>query len=155
MSDLSGLDMLVVLFVVSFALDRIVTGILFVLSWVQPWARLVPDPRTVKLTEDRVAAERRSQLAYFAIAAVLAILVLGIWGDVRLFKGLNQSIPAPLDVLVTAVILIGGSEFVGKLLQFGGVGSAEAASSTPVEITGRLIIEDSSERITTDSSPDI
>ena len=154
MSNISGLDMIVVLFVVSFALDRVVNGILFVLSWVKPWARLVPDPRTVEPAEDKVAAERRFKLAYFAVAAALAILAMGIWGNVRLFQGLNQSVPATLDILVTAVILIGGSDFIGKLLQLGGLGSDDAASSRPVEITGKLILEDSGKRIDTDSSTD-
>ena len=59
MSNISGLDMIVVLFVVSFALDRVVNGILFALSWLKPWARFLPDPRKVESAEDKVAAERR------------------------------------------------------------------------------------------------
>ena len=37
-----GLNVIAVLIIASFAIDRIVAGLLFILSWVEPWAKAFP-----------------------------------------------------------------------------------------------------------------
>lgn len=147
MNDVTGTDMLVILFVVAFGLDRVVAGTLFALSFLGPWARRFPEPHTMADLDGRKAAERRLKLVYFALALVLAAGALALWGNVRLFAALGLSVPMVLDVAVTGLILVGGSDFIGRLVQISGLGNGgQAAVSRPVEITGRLILEDSSAR---------
>ena len=77
---MNGINAIVIIIIASFAIDRIVMGLLFILSFIRPWSRLFPDPEIVDEQAKRVAAEKKLKLIRFCFAAVLGILVLAGYG---------------------------------------------------------------------------
>ncbi|HEY2988552.1 MAG TPA: hypothetical protein VGL11_12555 [Candidatus Binatia bacterium] len=136
-------NVLVLIFVVSFVIDRAVTGLLFMLSYDASWnrlARFFPDPRVMEDTRSRVRAEGKQKLAYFAFSILFAIVVLVYFGEIRILKALGYE--TRLDFIVTAVALIAGADVLAKVLEMSGMGGKEAATPRPIEITGSLVIEE-------------
>jgi len=136
-------NVLVLVFVVSFVIDRAVAGLLFMMSYDASWnplARWFPDPRVMEDTASRVRAEGRQKLAYFVLSFLFAIVVLVYFGEIRILKALGYQ--TPLDFIVTAVALIAGADVLAKVLDLSGVGGKEAASPRPIEITGTLVLEE-------------
>ncbi|MEE8623940.1 MAG: hypothetical protein ACE10H_10480 [Candidatus Binatia bacterium] len=142
MTNIGGMNVIVLVIVVSFAIDRIVTGILFSLSFLEAWNSRFRDPRTVQDITQRVRAENIQKLSYFVFAAILAIIVLAFFGNIRILQALNaEDISPVLDIALTGFILVGGSDFLGKLLQMSGVYGGQESVSRPIEISGRLVLE--------------
>jgi hypothetical protein len=136
-------NVLVLIFVVSFVIDRAVTGLLFLLSYNTSWnrlARFFPDPRIMEDARTRMQAERREKLAYFVLSLLFAIVVLVYFGDIRILKALGHE--TRLDFIVTAVALIAGADVLAKVLDMSGIGGKEAPAPRPIEITGSLVIEE-------------
>lgn len=147
MTDVGGVNIIILVFIVSFAIDRIVHGVLFALSLIGPWRRRFPEPHTVGEFAERAAAERRQKLVYVVLAAILAIGVLAYFGNIRILQGLNVLVDPVLDIFVTGLVLIGGSDFVGRLLEMSGAyGGERSAAGRPIEITGTLTLQDNAER---------
>lgn len=140
-----GVGALALVFIASFGIDRIVTGTLFALSFFKPWARFLPEPRTVSGSGPRERAERHYKLVYFLFAAVLGIGVLAYFGQVRIFAalGFDQTNPL-LDAVITGLILVAGADRISQLVDItkkaGPRGLAEPASP-PIEVTGKLVLE--------------
>ncbi len=141
---IGGGNIIALLFILSFAIDRVVYGLLYILSWLRPWRRLMPDPKTVQDTDARERAIRKQKLVYFVLAGVLAIVILvhGKLAGVGVFSAIGTDVPDYLEIIVTALVLIGGSDFIGKLVNVTGSSGIESAS-TPIEITGSIKLEDS------------
>lgn len=147
MTDVGGVNVIILVFIVSFAIDRVVNGALFVLSLIGPWRRRFPDVRTVTEPAERAVAEQRHKLLYVVLAAILAIGVLAYFGKIRILQGLNVSVDPVLDIVVTGLILIGGSDFVGRLLDMSGAyGGEKSMAGRPIEVTGTLTLQDNSDR---------
>ncbi len=151
--QIDGVTGIAVILIGSFAIDRIVTGTLFLLSFVRPWAQRFPDPATVDDRVARVKAEKKQQLAYFVLAGTLAIPILAGYGGVQLFSQLGfQDVHWLLDTVFTGLILVGGADRVSLFLR----GSAEAGGGSsaprPVEINGRLVLEGGSIQGTSEGS---
>ncbi|HEX9867647.1 MAG TPA: hypothetical protein VGC99_03455 [Candidatus Tectomicrobia bacterium] len=140
--NIGGVNVIVLIFVVSFGIDRIVTGILFLLSYVGPWSQAFPEPVTIRDTLARTKAEKKQKLAYFVFAGVLSLGVIATFGKVRIFDALGYT-PANdiLDIIVTGIILTAGSDCIAKLLDMSGFGGVETSPPRPIEVTGRLILE--------------
>lgn len=141
MNSIGGVSVLVMILLLSFAIDRVVKAVLFLLSFVAPWKRRVPDPLTIEDPVKGAKAEKTQKLVYYAFAGFLGIIVIALYGDVRVLKGLGYDVKKVLDILATGTVLIGGSDFIGKLLQMSGVGSGAESSKQPIEITGKLILD--------------
>jgi hypothetical protein len=146
----SGFSILVFIFILSLVLDRVVKAMLFLLSFVKFWAKLFPDPRVVDDNKKKVRAEKMQKLLYAVLVGSLGAFIVTMSDDVRLIKllliGRGEENPSELlDIIVTTVTLIGGSDLIGKLLQVSGISDigAGAASATPkpIEITGKLVLE--------------
>jgi hypothetical protein len=136
-------NVLVLILVVSFVIDRAVTGLLFMLSYDGPWnpfARLFPDPRIMEDTRSRVRAEARQKLAYFIFSLLFAIVVVVYYGEIRILKGLGYQ--TNLDFIVTVVALIAGADVLARVLDMSGIGGKEAPAARPIEITGSLVLEE-------------
>src|SRR5262249_29488876 len=67
---MGGVSVIAVVLLLSFGIDRLVTGILFVLSWSKRWRELCPDPAEAADAQERVAAERKQKTAYFVFAGL-------------------------------------------------------------------------------------
>ncbi len=141
---IDGVSAIAVILIASFAIDRIVTGILFMLSFLKPWTRFFPDPTTITDAAERLATEKKHKFLYFGLAGILSIGVLAGYGGVRIFKVVAfPGIDPVLDTIVTGLILVAGSDRIATLINLGGASGAErsAPASQPIEITGKLILE--------------
>lgn len=147
---IGGISVLVLIVILAFAIDRVTRAILFLLSLAGWWARLVPDPRLLQDRVQVVAAERRQTLAYAVLLGVLAVLAVVTNDDVRILAALmgraEEDRPsAILDMVVTMIVLVGGSDLLSRVLQVAGTGGGGGAAGTgaaqPVEVTGRITLE--------------
>ena len=141
---IDGVSAIAVILIASFGIDRIVMGLLFILSFMKPWDRVLPDPLTVQDTVERAKAEKKQKLLYFVCAGVLGGLVLAFFGEVRIVRALGfDKINYVLDSIMTGLILMAGADRVAETLKMmPGATSIEKSGSRPIEITGRLILED-------------
>jgi hypothetical protein len=71
---------------------------------------------------------------------VLVLLVVSLSPQIRILNALNMEAPHALDVALTCLVLVAGSDRIGELLKGGA--SAET-SSKPVEIKGRIQLVES------------
>ena len=84
-------------------------------------------------------------LVYFRLALLFGVGVLAFYGDVRVFRALGVTDIHPiLDAVVTGLVLVGGSDLVAKVMGITGLASAEASAPRPIEVTGRLVLDDRS-----------
>ena len=151
MATIDGVSALAVIVIASFAIDRITTGALFVLSFIPAWVRWFPDPQLIVKKDEiaRARAEKQQKLLYFGVAALLALPLLGWFGGVRIFSviGFPQIDPV-LDTVVTGLILVAGSDRIAGLLKTAGVTDAAAKTeSQPIQITGKLVLEEESSKV--------
>lgn len=153
---MSGVSVLILMMLLSFAIDRVVRAILFLLSFVPFWKRIAPDPRQAENTKAEISAENRQKLIYAIMAVVLGALLAVVYSDIRLIENLrlveslmanNQNTKPILDVIVTVMVLAGGADLLGRLLQISGIGGVGAGvpsgKTEPIEVTGKLILESS------------
>jgi hypothetical protein len=143
MTRVDGFSAIALVLVVSFAIDRLVRGLLFVLSYSSAWSRQFPDP-AFNNGPISAEAERNRRLIYFVLAGSLGMIALGWVGQVRILSALGfTNVNRWLDILVTGLILAGGAERTEQVLKSLGASgpSTEAASKEPIEIRGKLTIE--------------
>jgi hypothetical protein len=137
---MGGVSVVALMLLLSFGIDRIVAGILFVLSWSEKWRSLCPDPAEATDPHERAVAERKQKTAYFILAAafsvgLLAMVGKGVFTDMGFARG-------PLDVLLTALIVMGGAERVSAFSALLHPGAEAQASEPPLHITGTLTLEE-------------
>jgi cytochrome b561 len=142
-----GVNAIAVILIASFAVDRTVNGILFLLSFVKPWSRRFPDPDLVKDPMERIVADKKRKLLYFVFGITLAVVVLGYLGDIRLmdyvgFHNTNKY----LDMILTGLVVVAGADRVMPLLGMKTPAAASpetASASTPkqIEVIGKLSLE--------------
>jgi hypothetical protein len=137
--DLGGISVIAFVLLLSFAIDRVVNGLLFALSYSKHWRRICPDPIRVPEGTERALAERAQKVAFFCFAAVFSGVVLWMVG-----RGILHQVgfaEGPLDLFMTGLILIGGAERVSQFTK--SFASAPAVThEAPVEIKGTLMLEE-------------
>src|SRR3989338_4918362 len=102
---MAGVSVLVLILVLSFAIDRAAKAVLFLSSLFRgPWSRWLPEPQTLDDVDGRGRAEKMQTLAYYVLAGIRALGVLAGFG---------------------------GGEAKGQ----------------PLEITGKLILEDRARKV--------
>ncbi len=163
---MDGVTAIAVIVIASFAIDRIATGSLFLLSFIKPWTRFFPDPATIKddggrsktkaalilpagvqattvrkRDIDRPTAEKRLKLAYHVLASILGIGVLAGLGKIWIFTAVGFPVPGILDAIVTGLILVAGADRLAAIIKMPGAPGVEKSEPRPIEITGRLILE--------------
>jgi hypothetical protein len=141
MQRIDGISAVAVVLIASFAVDRIVTGILFLFSFSKWWRSHFPDPALQPEGEARERAARKSKLVFFFFAALLAIPLLAGFGQIRILAALGFATDPYLDIAITGLILVGGSDRVSELLKLRGPGE-EKAEPKPITVTGKLVIEE-------------
>ena len=92
-------NVLVLILVASFAIDRIVSGLLFLMSFNKAWTRRFPDPALIEEGVKRTRAENKQKLIYFTLAGVLGIGLLSGFGNIRILAALGVQ-PKPETVVV-------------------------------------------------------
>ena len=142
---IDGVSAVLVILIASFAIDRGVTAILFVLDSIG--VLRFPDPETGDDAAARASVTRRLKWWRFGFSAVFAGGVLAWFGNVHLMAAVGFPTVNPyVDVLITTVILVGGSDRVTDILKATGMphGGGVESARQPIEITGKLVLEDSS-----------
>lgn len=145
--QLDGISVIAVILIISFGVDRIVTGFFFLMSFFKPWSRYFPDPEMIEDRNKRVRMEKRYKLAYFTLAAILSGLVIAYLGNVRILASLGYNTNIILDSVLTGLILIAGADRVADFLKsMPGISAAgtkpgEQAPAQPIKVSGKLIIE--------------
>lgn len=146
--SIGGVSVMVLILVLSFAIERVVKAVLFLSSLFNgPWTRWLADPLTVEDPANRAKAEKRQSLAYYVLAGLIGLVVLAGFGNIRVIKALGYDASMYVDWFITGIVLIGGSDFVGKLIQLSGLGGGTEPKNQPLEITGKLILENSAKKI--------
>ena len=136
-----GINAIALVLIASFAIDRIVTGILFLLAYSPTWRKRYPDPATVDDIH-RAHAERTQKVTYALLAGLVGLLVAWL-GQVRVLAALGVPTVAALDIVVSTLVFMGGSDQVSVLVKGAGVGSrsGKASSPEPIQIKGSLTLE--------------
>ncbi|MBI3472041.1 MAG: hypothetical protein HY013_11855 [Candidatus Solibacter usitatus] len=129
MKQFDGVSAIALILIASFAIDRVVTAVLFLLAWVG-WA---PDP---------AVDERKYKLIYFLLGGVLGIFVLAHFGQVRVLTALGITIDTYLDTGLTGIVLVGGADRIAGLLKVPGA-APQKEEPQPMVITGKLVLEES------------
>lgn len=135
-SRIDGLSILVLFLIASFVVDRLVRALMFGLSYFAFWRKLAP-----------AKSERKQQVAYFALASGLAVIVLSWAGNIRMLAALGFAQVHPiLDTLFTGLLLVAGADRTEMLLKAVGAGSTPEGggpqTAGPVEIKGEIVLVD-------------
>ena len=132
-----GVSVTAMMALAAFAVERVTTGILFLLSCWTLWRQEYPDPESLTNPDQIARAKRKSKLAYFVLAGALVLVVVTRSPEIRILHALNLEASSMLDIALTCLVLIAGSDRIGDFLKGEGSGGAEKASK-PVEIVGRV-----------------
>src|SRR2546422_5875347 len=117
---IDGVSAIAVIVIVAFAIERMVTGVLFALSFFKFWTRTFPDPMMIPDAIERAHAEKKQKLIYFVLASLLGVL-FARYGGVRIFEALGfTNIPVFLDTVVTALIWVAGSARIAAIVHMPG-----------------------------------
>lgn len=144
-----GINLLTILLIAAFAIERVSAGILFLMQLFH----LIGDPDLVEDTTQRAHAKRRYTLYHFAVSGILVVFVLLYMGDFRFLDALGlgnradlSRVPVFVDRLLLAVVLVGGAEQMSAFLKMVGApgGGMREAGAQPVEVSGKLIVEEPS-----------
>ena len=133
--------------IASFVIDRVAGGVFFLLSLFGFWNRRFPDPAAIQDASLKLAAQKRQKLVYYSFVAALAAAIV-IQFDLRVLQALQLEVftPAPWqDSLFSILVLMGGSDQIAALLKSPHAGKAVevAPAQQPIEVTGRLTLDDS------------
>jgi hypothetical protein len=132
-----GVSVTAMMALAAFAVERVTTGILFLLSCWGAWRAEYPDPGSLTNSEQIGRAKRKSKLAYFILASALVLVVVKWSPEIRILHALNLDASPVLDIALTCLVLVAGSDRIGDFLKGEGGAGAEKASK-PVEIVGRV-----------------
>ncbi len=104
-----------------------------------------PDPGLATKPVERHKLTRRRKLVYYILAGILGVVLLGFYGDIRIFRALGfGQTNETLDSLMTGLILVAGADRIPawlKLTAEGGASGGGGAEAVPIEITGRIVLE--------------
>jgi hypothetical protein len=138
---LDGISAIAVLLIAAFAIDRIVTAILFLLGFIPAWSRTFSD-------------DKRAKLIYFVFAAVFSGGVVVALSGMRTVDATGQAGSGILyalgfkqhwiDVVLTMLILMGGAERISEVLKNVDASKAGSDKPAPIEITGKLTLDEGS-----------
>jgi hypothetical protein len=122
----------------AFAIDRIVSAILFVLLY----AHILSDPGE-KTGADQIATDRNYKLVYFSASLVLVLIVLLGFPDIRILEAMGSRGNArELDFMLTGIVLLGGAERLGAWMKTEGTESGAGSGEPPIQVKGTLTLED-------------
>src|SRR5215471_16284266 len=93
----------------AFAIDRIVTALLFLLDLIPSWKRAFPDPVLAADASARIAAEKKLKLVYFAFAIPIGVILVRAYPAALLLKALGITAGVWADRLFTLLVLVGGA----------------------------------------------
>ena len=138
--------------IAAFLIDWIISGFFFLMSFSVRWRKMMPDPALITDPEGRASATRKQKLIYSIIAGTLGTVVIAGYLEIRLLalmglvkmNSVTNSFEHPLlDTLLTGLIFMGGADQIADALKMiGGASVYEKSASKPIEITGKLVLEE-------------
>jgi len=134
-----GVKVVAVLLVLSFAIERLATGLLFALSFLRQWTKLFPDPALLD-PPSKVAVQKRLVLVHFTFTAAMAIAGLWMFPSVRVLGILGLQPDAELDALLTGLVLVPGADRIADALK-GQAAGLPRPEPPPIKVTGTLTLE--------------
>jgi hypothetical protein len=120
--------------IAAFAIDRFVSAFLFLISYRWKWA----DPVSIEGT-GHIQAEKTYKLAYFSLAAALALAVF-LKGNLSVFAALGFQRSELLDAIITTLVIVGGTDRVAALLNGPSLDKTHQPESQPVRIAGTVTL---------------
>jgi hypothetical protein len=141
---IDGISAIAAILIASFAIDRVTSGLLAFAAYLRRRKPSVLRAGTREAFDALVEDERDSRVPYFVIAGVLGAVVLGWFGQVRVLGALGFLAVNPyLDALITGLVLMIGADRASDLLKRLDVpmGDSMKKSSAPIEVTGKLVLE--------------
>jgi len=137
-----GVGAIAVILIASFAIDRTVTAVLYLLSYVPLWDRYFPDPIRKVDAVERAVAEKRLKLPYYVLAGLLGIVVLAGYGKVGILTALlGEGVNRTLDTILTGLTVVAGADRVAAILERQGREPSAASAPRPLEVSGRLVLD--------------
>lgn len=136
-----GMSVMAVMLIAAFASDSVVRAAMFLLAFNPGWARAFAAPDRVSDPNLRASAERRQKLVYLLGAGVFAVVLLVGYKQLRLLQAFDVGAPPVIDAVVTALVLVGGADRVGQILNLSESPAPEAATQS-LEITGTLVLDE-------------
>lgn len=91
--------------------------------------------------------KNRLLLVYTVLVATIAGTAIWMFPELRIIEMLaGPRTHELIDIIVTVIVVMGGSDLVGRLVQVSGIGEAITTSpassrNEPIEINGRLVLE--------------
>jgi len=135
---LDGISTTALIALAAFAVDRIVSALLFTLLYIH----VLADP-DAKSGSDQIAAARTYKLAYFIASLILVVLLLQSFSSIRILAAMGLRGDAPLlDEILTGIVLLGGTERLGEWMKSDGAESGAASTEQPIQVTGKLTLDD-------------
>ena len=135
----------------SFAIDRAVAGLFFLLSYSSDLRKIL-DPSTFSDPEKEAGAMRNYRLIYSILGGYLGTVVMAGYMNIRLFG--STEVPGTefigkyplLDIVLTGLVLLGGADRLADALRMLGSSGVAKEKDGPIEIKGRLVLEQSTGR---------
>jgi len=136
-----------IILIASFAIDRIVTGLFFLLSY-NAELRTILDPNTLEDPVAKASAAKLYRLVYTVCTGYLGIVVVaGVMGirlsriaGLELDPNAGPITSSMLDILITGLLLAGGAERLAEALKLYGDKDSKPRQA-PIEITGKVVLE--------------
>lgn len=142
-----------VILIASFLIDSVINGLFTLLAFSARWRRWMPDPELLDDPVARANASRNRKLLYSLLAGTLGIFVIAGYLQVRILAltgMVAKDTYIYLDTLLTGLILMGGADRMTEALKL--MGGGETSKSRPVEVTGRLVIDNGAITLTRSES---
>jgi len=143
----NGISPITLIVVGSFAIDRIVSGLLFLLSMPKAWQQIFPDPDLIQDPAQRALAAKKRKLAYFFLAAILSVPVVAL-GDLGLLSRMGLAKPELhgvqwwLDCLLTSMIFMGGADVFTMILKKHSDSVLDKPNERAIQVVGSLTVDD-------------
>jgi hypothetical protein len=134
----SGTTVVAMVLIGAFAIDRIVTILLFLFELSPGWRLRHPDPRTLAEPQ-RSDAERSQKVRYFALAIPIGLLAVRSFKP-RLLEAIGIQASDGLNWLFSLLVLVGGADRITELLGSSAKDRARESAEAPIKVEGTLTL---------------
>ena len=121
---------LVLIMVLAFSADRLTKAILFLLGFIPKWRAYFVDPEMITHRPQKLKMRNRHLFAYTIIVGLIA--GTGVWWfeEIRILNMLSGPDTGQyVDMAVTALVIMGGSDLVGRIVAISSIGEVGAAAA--------------------------
>ncbi len=147
------MNAITIILVAAFAIERIVAGVFFLLSYSAGLRPLLCGETSHHEAAHERAVKTRKLIqallsGYLGIIVIAGILKIHLFQMMHFHLAGDQEPNAFLDMLITGMIVAGGAGPIAEGLKAFSDSIAEKETDRPVELTGKLILEQGSSSAT-------